>query len=59
MGIGKISNANYNEAVISKSYSGTISSLIDSKSSEIDPFAKKKKADNMKELRIKKNELQN
>jgi len=31
--------------------------LIDARSSEIDPFAKKKKAENMKELRIKKNEL--
>ena len=57
MGIGKISNANFNEAIVSTSYSGKIASLIDEKSQEIDPFAKQQQAKNMKELRKKKQEL--
>jgi hypothetical protein len=40
------------------SFSGKISSLIDTKSNEIDPFEKKKQQEALKELRKKKTQLQ-
>ena len=50
LGIGHVSSSAYTEAVVSTSFSGKIKSLIDAKSTEIDPFEIRQKQQNMKEL---------